>query len=39
MRVLKFADRDNREILRTIEAALDRLKGGYTFDFFAESND
>ena len=39
MRVLKFADRDNREILRTIKAALDRLEAGSTFDIFAESDD
>ena len=39
MRVLKFADRDNREILRTIKAALDRLEVGSTFDLFAESDD
>ena len=32
-----IADRENREELRTIKAALDRLEGGTTFDIFAES--
>ena len=32
-----IADRENREELRTIKAALDRLEGGTAFDIFAES--
>ena len=35
----KITARDNREEWRTIKAALDSLKGGTTFDIFAESED
>ena len=34
-----IADRENREELRAIKSALDRLEGGSTFDIFAESTD
>ncbi len=34
-----IADRENREELRTIKAALDRLEGVGTVDIFAESTD
>ena len=34
-----IADRENREELRTIKAALDRLEGGTTFDIYAESEE
>ena len=34
-----IADIENREELRTIKAALDRLEGGSAFDIFAESED
>ena len=33
-----IADRENREELRTIKAALDRLEGANTFDIYAESD-
>ena len=39
MRVLTFADRENREVFKTIKAALDRLEGGTTFDIVTESDD
>jgi len=32
-------DRENREELKTIKAALDRLEGANTFDILAESED
>ena len=32
-----IGDRENREELRTIKAAFDRLEGGTAFDIFAES--
>ena len=34
-----IANRENREELRTIKAALDRLEGGTTFDIYAESEE
>ena len=34
-----IAGRENREELRTIKAALDRLEGGTTFDIYAESEE
>ncbi len=34
-----IADRENREELRTIKAALDRLEGVGTVDIFAESEE
>ena len=37
--VLCIADRENREELKAIKSALDRLEGGSTFDIFAESAD
>ena len=33
-----IADRENREELKAIKSALDRLEGGSTFDILAESD-
>ena len=34
----KIADRENREELKSIKSALDRLEGANTFDILAESD-
>ena len=34
-----IADRENREELRTIKAALERLEGGTAYDIYAESEE
>ena len=34
-----IADRENREELKSIKSALDRLEGANTFDIYAESDD
>ena len=34
-----ISDKENREELKTIKAALDRLEGGTTFDIYAESEE
>ena len=33
-----IADRENREELKSIKSALDRLEGANTYDIFAESD-
>ena len=34
-----IADRENREELKSIKSALDRLEGANTFDIYAETED
>ena len=34
-----IADRENREELKSIKSALDRLEGANTFDIFAETSE